>query len=171
MRYSFTCMLFFLFVLSVAAQENKLAMDEKFGFREVKLETKLSKFTGLQLTLKEDKLRHFRKKNENLKLGEYKLKDITYVFDDSTLCGIIIRTEGATNSDGLLQILQEKYDHGSQPNEFMEEYLWESDKVMIKYMKNSVTGDAAMLMQTRASVEKLEKAKQDNNSKAAQSAF
>lgn len=152
---------------------DRAKIDSKFGFRDVKLESPLSLFAKKQLVKIEEQpnTKYYKSKIENLKLGDYALKDITYVFFKDTLAEIMIQTKGYINSDGLLKIIKETYGQGFQSNRYIERYLWSGDKSTIYYDQNSVTHDALLTISSTAMMLKMQESETERNKKTGNSDF
>ena len=86
------------------------ALDEKYGFREAKFEMSLNSFKNLVEI--EPNSNYYESPTENLKIGEYDLYSINYLFYKGQLSSINIVIKGSTNRDGVLKILQIAYGDG-----------------------------------------------------------
>lgn len=152
---------------------DKDKIDEKFGFRDIKLETPFSKFSNKQLVKVEEEplKKYYTSKIENLKLGDYALKEVTYIFFHDTLATILIQTKGLINSGGLLKILSESYGQGFQSNKYIERYLWMGEKATIYYDQNSVTKDAIVTISSNEFDIKIQDEESERNKKASKSDF
>lgn len=148
-------------------------VDEKFGFRDIKLETPFSKFSDKQLVKVEEEAtkKYFKSKNENLKLGDYALNEITYIFFHDTLVSILIQTKGFLNSNGILKILNESYGQGFQSNKFIERYLWMGEKATIYYDQNSITKDAIVTISSNDFDIKMRDDESERNKKTGKNDF
>lgn len=143
--------------------QNLATLDAKYGFREAKFEMPFDSFKNLV----EVESQVYKSSTENLKLGDYDLKLIAYEFYDEQLSTITIKTEGYSNSRGVLKILQTAYGKGYQSNEYIERYFWFGEKVTMAYDQNSITDDATIIIWSNK-IEGLKKANENNsNSKAA----
>jgi hypothetical protein len=139
--------LFLFLTPSILVGQNLKALDDKYGFREAKFETPLSSFNNLKKVNEEPTgLISYNSTNENLNLGNYILDEIRYVFYKEQLAAVAIVTKGESNSRGVLKILQVAYGNGYQGNEYIEEYYWYGQKVIMSYDQDSITGDAIILI-------------------------
>lgn len=162
----------FLFIaLIVNAQENKEAIDQKFGFRNVKLETKLNEFPQFKKIEYGDGYTFYENPKEDKHLGSYELDNVTYVFYEFTLAQIMIQSKGLINSDGLLKVLQELYGKGFKGNQYIDRYLWKGNKASIYYNKNSITDDALIVIFSNKLKDKKEADDKLKNQKIAKDAF
>ncbi len=134
-------LLFIVIPITVIGQNIK-SLDEKYGFREMKFETHFSSIKNL-VKVEEG---FYKSTTENLKLGDYKLSEVTYSFYKDQLYIILIQTKGLINSRGVLKILQQAYGEGIQSNEYIERYYWDGEKTLMSYEQNSVTDDALIIM-------------------------
>jgi len=84
----------------------------------------------------------YTRKNENLHLGGAKLERIEYHFWRGKFCIVWVYTKGSTNWYGLKEAVFEKFGRGSQPNEFIEFYVWFGDitGMTLEYNEVSETG-------------------------------
>lgn len=137
--------LLLVFVPIVLFGQNLKALDEKYGFREMKFEMPLS---SLKNHVEVEK-GFYKSTTENLKLGDYKLSEVVYSFYKGQLYVIMIETKGFENSSGVLKILQQAYGNGYQSNEYIERYVWFGEKVFMSYDQNSITDDATIYMYCR----------------------
>jgi len=148
-------------------------IDARFGFRDIKLESDLNQLKSKQLLKIEDDgpKKYYKSKVEDLKLGDYHLKSVTYGFYKGQLMTINIETKGLSNSTGLLNILRESYGNGFKGNEYLEQYLWKSEKVSILYDQNPVTNNAVVSI-TSTKLEDLSSAEEgEKDKKASKQAF
>lgn len=167
-------LIFFLIIpFSISAQTNSDKVDEKFGFRDIKLESTFSSLAtkGLVKTTEDGDVKFYKLKSENLAIGEYKLSSISYVFYKGKLSQIIIESKGSTNSGGLLDLLKAQYGEGFKSNRYIEKYLWSGEKAGIYYNQNSVDKSAVVVIFSKALQELEQKEKDEKNKKTAKDAF
>ena len=144
--------------------QNLKALDDKYGFREAKFEMSIDSIKNLAPT-KESNC--YKSTTENLKLGDYDLTEIVYIFYKGQLSSIMIKTNGYINSRGVLNVLQSAYGKGYKSNEYIEEYYWSGKKTIMVYDENSINHNATILLWSK-SMNQIEKADKENaNSKAA----
>jgi hypothetical protein len=108
------------------------ALDEKYGFRDMKFEMPLSSFKDLVKLDPNYDVYGFVK--ENLKLGEYNLTSVDYTFYKNQLSSINITISGDVNRKGILKIFQLAYGNGKK-DEYMDEYTWSGEKILMFYME------------------------------------
>lgn len=158
---------------NVIAQTNSKAVDEKFGFRDIKLETTYAEFSpkGLVKSSEDGDVKIYKLKNENLAIGDYKLQSISYVFYKEKLSQIMIETKGFANSNGLLEVLKSQYGEGYKSNRYIEKYLWSGSKAGLYYNQNSINKDAVLIIFSKALQEQEQKDKDEKNKKAASKDF
>ena len=89
------------------------------------------------------------RKNEDLHLGEAKLKRIEYNFWRGKFCAIWVLTKGSTNWRGLRNATFEKFEKGYQDNDFIEKYVWfgKITGMILKY--NEVSEEGTLLMYSK----------------------
>jgi hypothetical protein len=144
-------------------------LDAKYGFRDAKFEMPISSMKGaVQYGVLTHGNRYYRRPTDVKKIGRYALSDITYTFYKGRLSSITITTKGYTNSQGVLEALQNLYGAGSKDNEYIEEYRWNSEKVMMNYERNSITDNATIYIWSMP-IMSIEEADKENAAKKATS--
>ncbi|MBT2558973.1 hypothetical protein J7E24_14355 [Hymenobacter sp. ISL-91] len=106
-----------LFVVFACDAQSVAALDAKYGFRQYKFGLSSSMIAGL-VKLKKDPYDNkyivkYQKKDEDLMVGPYKLKNITYEFYKDKLMHIQLEAD-MVNSNGILELLQRLYGHPTQ---------------------------------------------------------
>jgi hypothetical protein len=134
--------LFFILLPFTSFSQNPKALDDKYGFREMKFETLFNSIKNL-VKVEEG---FYKSTTEDLKLGDYQLNEVVYSFYKDQLYIILIKVKGVINSNGVLKILQQAYGSGYQSNRYIESYLWNGQKTIMSYEQNSITGDATIFM-------------------------
>lgn len=120
-------------------------LDGKYGFRDLKFETAASNIKGLvALGLASHNSRTYQRPTDSKKVGKYTISSIRYTFYKNRLSGIRIDTHGYTNSRGVLDAFRALYGLGTQDNEYIEEYRWSGNKVLMNYEQNSITDNAVI---------------------------
>jgi hypothetical protein len=131
-----------LLLTLTASAQNVKRLDEKYGFRNVVLESDTSAFDDLVLVSEDIHNRIYTRTGDDLKIADYDLEGIFYQFYKGKLSIITIATKGNTNSSGALAILKSMYGSGQQPNRYIEKYYWRGQRVYMGYEQNSATKDA-----------------------------
>ena len=177
MKLAFTSILFF-FAMSAFAQDPMYAptpseknLDTKYGFRDAKLETDLSQFSDLELVDEQGQTKFYTRASDELSVGEYAIEQIIYAFYKNKLQLISIRTKGSHNSRGLLQVLRSQYGYGSQPNRYMDKYIWSAKKTQLVYDENSLTNDADIIIVSKPLTRIRDKEEAEAAKKAAKADF
>lgn len=147
-----TIKLFLLFIsvltsTSLSAQ-NKKALDEKNGFRELKFGMSIDSISNLKLIDGNGISKYYEKTDDKLTIGDYTVESITYGFYKGKLSFIMITTVGYTNSRGILNLLVTQYGKGYQPNQYIEEYWWFGKTVSLNYKENSINNNGKIIMTT-----------------------
>lgn len=114
-------------------------LDAKNGFRDAIFGTNVTEFKNLVKVDEAGDKVYYKRTTDDLKLGDYQLKNISYGFYKNKLYCVMISIEGYSNSRGVLGILQAAYGKGSQDNEYIEEYVWFGSVVYMDYDENSIT--------------------------------
>lgn len=132
--------------LSYANAGNLNDLDKKFGFREFKCNSDVSKYKNIHLFKNDGLLKIYKKylKEENYKLGNYTLSDVYYVFYKNKLYRIGLNINGKNNRNGVFNILKEAYGQPKQDNEFLEDYDWYADKIFLNYKEKNFSEKATV---------------------------
>lgn len=132
-------LVFFLFRLTCIGQDLK-ALDEKYGFRDAKLEMPPSAFKNIVLgkgILDDFPNQKFYKVNDvDLHIGQYDLDGIDYWFYKGQLSTIQISvSRGYSNQQGVLKVLEAAYGKGVyKKGSFGQDvYVWDGEKVRMDY--------------------------------------
>lgn len=142
MKYIYLSIL--LLISSQIFGQGLKVLNERYGFRDAKFEMSIESFPNF-IKLYDDKYADaYINSNENLKIGDYTVKGIFYMFYKGKLSQIIIFTEGYTNTLGLLSILQQAYGSGYNSDKYF--IYWSSKKVQLVYKRNSITDDGTIVM-------------------------
>lgn len=132
-----------LFCADSFGQEFK-ALDDKFGFRDVKLETPITSFKDCtRIPLGDDLKKDFPNyvgitpKNPDLHIGDFSLETVEYWFYKEQLLEIIIDvTLDYTNVEGVLKVLETAYGKPKKdikvPDAWVV-YRWRGAKVSMNY--------------------------------------
>ncbi|TAN17201.1 MAG: hypothetical protein EPN37_07040 [Chitinophagaceae bacterium] len=154
------------------AQGGVADLDNKYGFRNIKLGTPLDSINNLViLSIKNNPYSIYRKTNENLKIGDIKLTDITYSFVDDSLYAILIELNDENDAGELLQMIQNKYGEGIKLNSFSDDYYWRGEKVIAKYHLDKIGNVSYFLIESISLSNKREEEEKNKNKQAAQSVF
>jgi hypothetical protein len=120
--------------------QNIKALDEKFGFKETKLEMSISSFSNLVLKVTSPdnpNLKMYKVMRADLKIGNYTLDEIDYWFYKDKLQTIEITvTKGYSNQQGLLRVLETAYEKGEygKTSYGSDKYHWYGEKVEMDYI-------------------------------------
>ncbi len=143
MKASLFVSIFTLVCVNSCSQEYK-ALDDKFGFRDIKLESLMTSFKDCtRMFLGEDLSKELpnyvgiKPKNPDLHLGEFSLESIKYWFYKSQLMDINIEVNhNNSDVDGILKALEIAYGKAKKnvrvPNESIV-YRWHGSKVDMNY--------------------------------------
>lgn len=132
-----------LFSISTLAQKGNLrALDEKYGFKSAIFEMPLSSFNNLEF-IEEGHNTKVYSCNDDLKLGDFDLFNVSYFFYKERLSAVSISTKGLINSRGVLKVLQSAYGNGYKDNPYIEDYFWNGAKVIMTY-EEDIDNNAAI---------------------------
>ena len=144
-RTSLILLLFFS-VLSGQNRNNReaglKALDEQYGFLNIKLETPFSEFKGLKKEDKEEPV--FKATQAELRIDKFVFKTVYLTFYKEFLTTIEFETKGWTNTNGILNILQEAYGEGSKRVHFG--YKWKGQKVWMNFAINESDGNGVLTL-------------------------
>ena len=139
--------LILVMISSVLAGQNRnnpeagqKALDEQYGFLNIKLESPLSSFKGLKLEDSEKAV--YKATQSDLKLDKYKFESVYLTFYKESLTTIELETKGWNNTNGILGILQEAYGIGKKRVNFG--YKWKSEKVWMNFTINESDGSGVL---------------------------
>ena len=136
--------LIFSSILVGQNRENKeaglKALDDQYGFLNIKLETPLSEFKGL---LKEDGDKPcFKVSQTELILDKYTFEAVYLTFYKDQVTTIEFETKGWVNTNGILGILQEAYGEGNKKLHFG--YKWKGQKVWMNFAISESDGNGVL---------------------------
>jgi hypothetical protein len=131
----------FVLFCFISQGQNLKALDDKYGFREAKLEMPVSAFKNIEYHWKviEESLpdeKTYTVEDAELKIGDYSLDEIEYVFYKGYLMTIDIEvSEGTFNQEGVLKVLEAAYGKGIEKtaNGFRTSYSWQGGKVSMYF--------------------------------------
>ena len=137
-------LLIFSSVLVGQNRENKeaglKAIDEQYGFLNIKLETPLSAFKGL---IKQDGDKScFKVTQAELTLDKYKFEGVYLTFYKDLVTTIELETKGWNNTNGILGILQETFGEGNKRVHFG--YKWKGQNVWMNFAINESDGNGVL---------------------------
>lgn len=104
--------------------------EDPEGFRGIKWGANKSEVDGLSCSeiTKDD---HLYTRKEEKKIGDIEVNDINYIFYKNQFCGAMIDFKGYSDFAFLKDALSEKYGRGKRPNQFLEQYIWKFENVLI----------------------------------------
>lgn len=131
---------------AVAQAQSIDALSDKYGFRDAQFESPLTAFRGLTLVESGTNTKTCARATDAKKIGGAQISSIHYSFYKGKLLAVHLKTKGLINSQALLEALVAQYGPGEQPNEFLKEYLWPANRVLMSYKENAITNDASVIM-------------------------
>ncbi len=143
--------------------------NEPDGFRNIKWGTDIKKVNNMIYISSNEQTTQklYRRKNDELRIGESKLTDITYAFDKGKLIDVMIRAKGYSNWIALKGVCFEKFGEGDKQNSYVEQYSWLGDVTIINLEYNEFTKEAVLFM---SSMKALKQRKEDEKQKAKEGA-
>lgn len=115
--------------------------SEPDGFRGIKWGTDILTLKGMQLIEDDGLEKYYKKREDNLKMGDSQLSEITYGFRDGKFATVIIRTKGYANYGHLKDACFEKFGKGwrteADERSDIQSFAWFGDTtwVILKYEK------------------------------------
>jgi hypothetical protein len=120
--------------------------NEPEGFRGIKWGTAFSKHST-EMVLKEKNI--YTRKGDQMTIGGAKLKELSYFYYKGQFSGVFVETVGIQNEQALIAALRAQFGAPSQPNQFMEQYLWDGAITSIVASCSSVTHVCGVLFQSQ----------------------
>ena len=130
------------FVLSISCKNNTVqkisSIDEKMGFKDLKLETHVNQYESLQTVLLHEypdvHIKVFKVQNEKyLKIGTINLSEVEITTIDDTISKITISKKDALiEGDDLIDVLNEQYGKATQMPD-KSGYYWTGNNCVINY--------------------------------------
>jgi hypothetical protein len=152
--------------------------NEPDGFRNIKWDTDISTLKDMiiiensepaELWLSD--MKAYRKKNDELKIGDAKLESVAYLFHKDKFEGAFIVFYGSSNWDTLKEATFEKFGKGMQTNKFKEEYIWIGNKTVALLYYYEITEKGFLMINSMKSFVRMLEAKKEAAKKGAQSGF
>lgn len=143
----------------IATAGSSKALDDKYGFRDLKFESAPDTAKGFLLNEKDGDTEYYTRRGDQMTIGSANLKFIGYVFYKGKLSSVRIDASGFANSKTLLEVLSQSYGDPEQPNELIQEYYWFGDKVHMLYEYSEVHEKSSVAMFCRKIIQ--EKAADD----------
>jgi hypothetical protein len=127
------------FVLLVCSNFTALAFqNEPDGFSGIKWGTNISQLTDMLVVESGKDTLFYCRKNENMKIGDADIDQISYGFYKSRFFQVLVEYKGYVNSTKLKAILIGQYGKPEQPNQLMEKYFWSGQTVDIYFDYNEM---------------------------------
>jgi hypothetical protein len=155
-----------ILITNFSIAQNLKNLDNKNGFRDLTFGTKIDSISDLKLVGSSGYDNFYKKVDEKLKIGEYDIESITYVFYKNKFRAVMIKSKGYVNSRGILNFLSEQYGKGSKNNQYIEEYWWFGKTISLHYDENSITNDSKIYMDTNIFDKERELDKKESQEKA-----
>lgn len=136
------------------------------GFRGLSWGTPLKEIQNQMIECNEidGKILFCVRENEDMNIGGASLASLQYVFYDEKLSGALITTEGSSNWTALKEATIAKFGSLTQPNEFIERYLWSEGDTFLIIEYNEFVGEGSMYLYSI----KMMKIKEEQDKKAAE---
>jgi hypothetical protein len=123
-------------------------VDVKYGFKDIKLEQSISKLQSIVQIKKvesSDGLDYYDVVDPKYKkVGQCVTKRVFFTAFKGQVLDIFIQTSNITNSQCILETLQELFGSGFKSNQYIERYAWFGEKSSVMYDENSVNHSAVI---------------------------
>lgn len=143
-----TINLFFAALLGLASLsalgQGRKALEEKYGFRDLKFETDTSSAKGLRLMAADGRDAYYSRPSDELKIGAARLKEIVYGYSSGRLATVRAVTVSG-DGEALKSALLAQYGRPWVSSNYGKSCMWGSKSVTLSYEENSA-GGADMLM-------------------------
>lgn len=149
------------------AKPSLKALEEKYGFRDARLEADTTALAGLELTDVTQNVREYARPADAKSIGAAQLEAIRYLFYKGHLATIALTTEGASNSQALLAALRAQYGAGDKTNPYRQHYVWSTKSVLMTFDQNSAVGDGKVTITSKV----VQQAQQADEATAARQAI
>lgn len=159
-------MLSLLLLASFAFAGSKADLDSKYGFRDLKFG---SAATSNSVLVEDDgAFKCYHRPSDALSIGDAALSELTYCYYNNELGTVIVKTDGISNSQAFLAVLNAAYGDGYQSNKYIEKYYWWGELVTLSYDRNSITDDSIVIMSSKSIRKKQSDDKRATAEKAAE---
>lgn len=110
------------------------ALDEKYGFRDVRFETDTTQIKDLKAIERKGNRTVFVRPTDSNKVGDAKVARITYGFYKGQLADVILTTKGIESSRALLAALEGQYGSGIAVATGSQDKVWNGQRVRMTYV-------------------------------------
>ena len=86
----------------------------------------------------------YKRRDEKMQIGDAQITNIAYGFYKGRFSTVIIDYKDLTNAMKLKETLFLQYGDGYRPNQFMEEYHWNSSRVFVSYEYHEISGKGSI---------------------------
>jgi hypothetical protein len=141
--------LYFLLLMlgagTVAAQEaakpSTAALDDKYGFRDARFETDTTAFKDLhRMSGNPSGIEAYWRDSAPQTIGEAHIKETAYFFYKGKFLGVLLTTDGASDSQALLRALNASYGDGKAISAY--QFEWVTKRVAMSFRQKPVSGVA-----------------------------
>ncbi|MCS6905022.1 MAG: hypothetical protein RML72_09145 [Bacteroidia bacterium] len=160
MKTIFALILLIGLKLQISAQNQSIsALDEKYAFRDIAFESKVSEnanFTFLKTDENNKDIKIYRRASDKgIEIGSAKIKTIDYHFYKDKFYMVVIETEkgknnyGEKNADLIIRSLVANYGqaHATEDKVVTQQYIWRGEKTYIEAIQN-VTGTTKVIIKS-----------------------
>jgi hypothetical protein len=125
-------------------------LDARYGFRNLNFEQSIDSCPGLKLVSVLGDEKCYVRGDEDLQLGNVKLKEIEYCFYKGKFSDVYVTVEDSLNYYALLRVLKEAYGVGEPSSEYKDKRLWYGHRVEASYTLYGDTENSEFHMFSRA---------------------
>lgn len=127
--------------------QNMEALDQQYGFLGYSFEAHVDSVQGLRMQDRYLKKQRYVPANGPLTLLDVELSKVFFLFYEGRLHSVMIRTEGAEESERALEALNMLYGPGKQ-DAMAPRYNWQGDRTTIFYDQNLLTKNAEIVVES-----------------------
>ncbi len=120
------------------------ALDEKYGFRDLKFETDTSAVEGLTVGEATPLRLVAQREADSKKVGAATLNKIDYAFYQGKLYEVTLVTKGLTNSHALREVLESQYGEGALVSAAGQDRNWDGKLVRLTYREDPAFHNATV---------------------------
>ena len=113
--------------------------DEPTVFRGIVWGAHTDELSGMTKVHTRDSLDYYVKANEEMTIGDARIKGVAYVFYKNKFCGAVIDFKSPLNFGIIKETLFELHGKGSQPRKYKEHYGWSGKNITLTLQYDDIT--------------------------------
>lgn len=174
-RKLFVLTLILLFPRFLVAQSDQLKkLDDKYGFKTLKFEMSKDSILPFNRNVdvttsgdKKDSVSTYFLFDEKFKsLGDANIESVAISFYKDRLYLVVAFFKGTDNFNRVSEILRGQFGVPKQPNRYLDQFVWEGDRVLLNFDKNPVKKDSSMQLKCKSLIALIQKDRAEKASNA-----